>query len=390
MRPSLVAPVLLLVLSGCASPPDEAEAPAALDPDAPFVPPSQQQEGMMPRLRFDADEFEQTANYAGAFPTSSTCTPFTPCAAQEERIDVTAQVPAGAPVDLTAIVTATDSVYVLLEVEDAAIQRYNSHWGSDRAELAATLVRKESGTVTLVVQHGNLFAIDPTTTEVPFDAEVRTAVRPDVLPSHLPVFVALAPGDRIEAMGADADDIDDLMVIPPGMDPVHQMDNLTFVVAPDMPAGDYVVMVAGAQAMLHGPNVTMSPAPIQVLVGEDRPVTSGETLTWTTPIPGIPAYAGVLLVMGESGGLDNTRVSYRSAYTMAIRQGGIDLATEASGECFTPCFDMNGPGGQATDGVYTDFFQEGLRLGELEFEITNDVSQGLHAYEVIGYIEPRE
>ena len=216
MRLFLVAPVLLVVLSGCASPPEDADAPTTLDPDAPFVPPSQQEDGMMPRMRFDAAEFDQTANYPGSFPVSSTCTPFTPCDAQMERIDVTAQVPAGAPVELTAIVTATDSVYVSIEVEGGAIQRQTSQWGSDRAELAATLVREEAGTVTLVVEHGNLFVIDPTAGEVPFDAEVRTAVRPDVLPPYLPVFVTLAPGDRIQAMGADADDIDDFMVIPPG------------------------------------------------------------------------------------------------------------------------------------------------------------------------------
>lgn len=385
MRPLLAVPVLLLVLAGCAAPPssDPADAPAAIDPDAPYVPPSQEG-GLQPRMRFAAAEFEQTANYPGSFPISSTCTPFTPCDEQVERIDLTPQVPADAPVELTAIVTATDSVHAAIEVDGGSVQRYTAKAGSDRAEVAATLIRQPSGTVTLVVQHGNLFVVDPTASSVPFDAEVRTAVRPDTLPAYLPVFIALRPGDRIQAMGADSGDIDDFMVIPPGMDPIHQTDNLTFVVTDAMPAGDYVAMVMGAQAMLHGPNATLRAAPIEWVQGEDRAITSGQPLTWTAAIPGIPAYAMLFLATGAGTDFTSPEPSYHGGFTMAIRQQGVELAAEENPSCIVPC-SFNGAG-QSTRMIGTSLFPEGLRLGDLEFEVTNDMSQGMRAYEVIGYI----
>jgi hypothetical protein len=78
-------------------------------------------------------------------------------------------------------------------------------------------------------------------------------------------------------------------------------------------------------------------------------------------------------------------VSYNTGYTLAIRQGGADLAAGGQDSCIAPCA-LNGPGGQFTDVAATGLFPEGLGLGELEFEVTNGASEGLHAHEVVGYI----
>src|SRR5215210_6053299 len=105
MRLLLAATALMLVLSGCASPSDgtkDADTPALVDAGDSFLPPGELTD--LPRMRFGFPEYDQTTDYPGSFPVSSTCTPFAPCEEQIKRIDVTSQIPSDAPVEFTATV----------------------------------------------------------------------------------------------------------------------------------------------------------------------------------------------------------------------------------------------------------------------------------------------
>lgn len=381
MRLLLAVPVLLLLLSGCSSPQDAPADASVVDPDAPFVSPSEAG-ATLPRLRFAAADYEQTTTYDGSFEMQG-CIFIQPCDGWQVRFDLTSQVPADAPVELSAAMTvgsSSECVNSNLEVVDTAIQRLNAQ----QEQLAATLVRQPSGTVTLVLSACGIETLTPNSPAIPVSAQVRTVVRPDVLPAYMPVALELKPGDRIVAMGASSGDIEDLVVIPPGQAPVHLLDDPSFNVTEGMPAGTYVVLVKGADAMLHGPNVTLTLVPIQHFIGEPRTVTSGQTLSWTTAPPGIAAYAGLVYQTGEPGNAgSDLAINYNGNFRLSILQGGTELAAYDRDSCTGVC-NLHMGGSFTSTG--TAWFPEEMGLGDLEFKVEDTMSGGVTAYEVIAYV----
>lgn len=390
MRPLLAGVVLLLVLSGCSAPPEANDATATVDPDAPFVPPSQAG-ATLPRLRFAAADYEQTATYDGSFEMQG-CVVIQPCDGREVRFDLTPQIPADAPVELAAAMTVASSsgcVFSDLEVVDTAIQRLSAQ----QEQLAANLVRQPSGTVTLVLGACGIESVTPNSPAVPVSAEVRTVVRPDVLPPYMPVTVRLAPGDRILAMGEGSADLDAMVVVPPGLDPVHLLDEPSFNVTEGMPSGDYIVVVKGGEAMLHGPNVTLVPAPLHHFLGEARDLPSGQAASWSTKVPGVPAYAALIVEMGRPGsGVDDPNVRYMSDIRLSISQAGTEIAAYEQPSCTAPGLpcQVNGFGGYSSTSMGTAYFPESLRPGEVGFEAESSMSQGVVVYELIAYVPFRE
>lgn len=381
MRPLVVASVLLVSLAGCASPaPDIADASGTPLSGAAAV-------GGGPAagaMHFGAADFNETSIYAGDFPLPNACTPLQDCPEQVQRFDLTQQVPADAPVELTATVTSDDFLQAYLEVEETSIVRMSSQAGASN-QIAATLVRAQAGTVSLVVEHHSNLNGDPTAASVPFQAEVRSVVRSSIVPALLPVFAHLAPGDRIEAMGAGADDLDDIVVIPPGQDPIHLLKVTSFNVSADLPTGDYLVLVKGADAMLHGPNVTLRPARVERLVGEERAVPSSGGLTWTTSVPGIPLFAGLTISAGSTQGGVQPGFSYLGNFRLAIRQNGQDLQVYATDDCPAVC-DFGRPVSISITSTGTSYLPEGMALGDLEFVVEAPNSSGAVAYDVVGYV----
>lgn len=378
MRPFLVLLLATALLAGCADSGRPADAPQAQDGPAELQP--TEAAGGDGRLGFGVPDYNQTTLFQASLEPPQPC--ITSCPDLSQAFDLTPQVPAEAPVELTVTVS-DDCTYAELESDGASFIRYV---GTEQG-ISATLVRGASDTVSLVLGRYALCG-DPTAA-TPVTAEARSVVRSDVVPAFLPVVLRLAPGDRIRAMGEGSADIKDFIVIPPGQSAIHHLDDPSFNVTADMPTGEYVVMVTGGEAMLHGPSVTLRPARFLHQLGDDRAVTSGQDLAWTASVPGIPAFAVLYLATGESGGLTGgTTLSYDSGYTMAIRQAGKDLASDEEDACVLPGLPcrMNGPGGQSTRAIGTGLFPEGMGLGDLEFAVTSDAGQGMHAYELVGYI----
>lgn len=371
-------PVVLLValaLAGCASDPAPAAEPQASPGDAAAGFRLPVDAAAQPRMRFAGEESSQTVAYQDAWPTPDTCFP-NACPEQEVRFDLTDQVPAEAPVDLTAAITTRDNFGAWLEVTDGSVVRLSQ----DEHGVAATLVRKPAGEVTLVVFHGSVLSAEPGATTVPVTAEVTTVVRPDTVPAFLPMLIDLAVGDQLLAMGPD---VEELVVVPPGQDPVHLLDGFGFNVSASMPAGTYLVMVKGGEGMLHGPNATLRPAYVTWAAGEPHALPSGQDVAWTTSVPGVPIAVGIS-IFSEPGGAPG--VNYLGAFSMHASQRGTELVLMET-NCPAVCNLGVSPFGYSSSSSGSSLLPEGMVRGDIDVVVTNSMSAGYYAQDWVAYVE---
>lgn len=372
---TVVLLLVALILSGCAAEPAPSES--SPEEELPLSATGQREAGT---LRFAAADANVTSTFSGEFANpNASCILFVGCEPEELSFDLTQQVPAESPVELSITVDTDSCVNLFLDIQDARIIRQT--W--QNRQLAALLSRQGSGTVALVVQNCSL-----TTRDLPEPSDVlveaRSVVRSSVLPAFLPALVRLAPGDVLEAIGPSASDITDLIAVPPGGNPVHGLNATRFEVLPDMPAGDYLVVVKGTDATLRGPNTTLRLAPIEFALGTEHAIPASTGVSWGATVPGLPLYAGLLLGTGRADRVD-PNVSYMAEFTLAITQGDVTLGLYGETECVVPCR-VNAPTGYSTTSTGTGLLPQGLGRGELTFTVESTMSSGSWAYEYVAYL----
>lgn len=372
---SLAVLAFALLLSGCASEP-------AVAPDDPSVPAGDgtgvggAAGASLQPLRFAGSAHESIVVHEDSFPSPNTCL-VDVCPEQERRFDLTPQVPPDAPVELTADGTLDEGCSRLaLEVSDASLLRYDA--GDE--SLSASLFRSAAGTVTLVAWNCAVLSRD-VVGPAPLRVEVRTVVRPDVLPAYLPVAIRLAPGDRIEGNGSG---LEDLVVVPPGQAPVHLLGPFAFEATAEHGAGDYVVLARGkGETRLAGPGTTLRPLPIQAREGSPHPLASGQAVTWDFDVPGVPLFAGVAIrnqpVAPELGG-----TYLRGDVDLRVVQDGVEIVTFSSTNLL-PSFGLLGS--MATYHL-TGTFDEHLRAGAATATVTYNAQHALEATDYVAWVEP--
>lgn len=384
MRPFWVPLVAVALLAGCTEAP-----PAAENESASSDPASAEAVGQafgsgasqLPALRFTAGDYNSTAVYTGNFPNPNTCI-VDYCDEQTLTFDLTTQVPAQAPVDLTVTFDGNNCISALLHVEDEGVER-EIHAGELNGDLAGRLVRSTAGTVTLILRNCSMFAGDLGATSNPVTAEVRTVVRADLLPAYAPVSLEMAPGDRIMAMGSD---LEDLVIFPPGGNPIHLLEKFDFTVEADMPSGRYVVVAVGqGDAMLHGTVGPLTALAVRVENGEPTDVVSGQPLTFEVPTQGVPLYAGLVLRSSPVAG-EAAIMSFLGDHEVVFALDGTEIARAGQSGCVTTC-------GMAIVGVNSwsygiGYLPETLKPGTLQMTLTNTASNSFEAYPYMGYVQP--
>lgn len=334
----------------------------------------------LPALHFDVGEFNATRLLEGSFPTPNTCV-IDFCPEQQASHDLTADVPANAPVDVTVTVESQTCIDAWLHIDDG-VAPYDTYGSvTSDGSLATRLVRSTSTTVSLSLRNCSLLVSDLGATSVPYTAEVRTAVRSTVLPTYLPVALTLQPGDELQAMG---EGLQSLVVVPPGQAPLHLLESFAYTVPSDGPAGRYIVAAKGAgDAMLHGTRGTMQALTVTFLASEPVAMPSGQPIDIDLAIPGVPVYGGVLLRSQRSLN-GNAVMAFIGDYSVTFLQGGVELDRYTQSGCIPACNFT--PIGYASDGMGLGYFPEGLRPGSLNVHVTNSASNAYEAYAYAGYL----
>lgn len=371
LAPAALAAVAVALLAGCASPAEQAATrvgDSLEDPDD--APASVARIG---QLRFPGEEANSTVAFSGEFPTPNTCFVEDECPESTLRFDLTPQVPAGVPVEVSATLDSDACLDAWFELTQASLLRY-----TDGGSLAALLVRHEGGTVTLAVRDCSLFAGGFTDTAVPVEAEARTVSRPDVLPVYVPVAVDLQAGDRVEAKG---DDLSDLVVVPPGQPPRHLADEPSFVVADGLPAGRYILVALGSGTVtLRGADRLLQPLEVKTVQGEERDLASGQELSWDFALPGVPLYAGLVVYTSEE---QQDVVSARGAESARLECSGKEVATYAESSPL-PSLSI---GGFNSMYIRSGYLDDSL-LGNCTAHVKVDPAVGMKAMEHVAYVEP--
>lgn len=385
MRPTWILLFALALLAGCT------ETPAATDAPVPETAATPAPGGAkaflelangtaLPAIGFDAGDYNSTVTFTGDFPNPNTCT-VQDCPEQTLSFDLTPLVPAQAPVDLTVSFDGDPCIDARLHVEDGETVRDIGDQDSLDSDLALRLVRSPAGTVTLVLRNCSLLAGDLGATSNTVTAEVRTVVRSEVLPMFSPVSLTMAPGDRIQAMG---NDLEDLVIVPPGLNPIHLLGDFDFTVAAGMPSGRYVVVALGqGEAMLHGTVGPMRALVVHIALGEPADVVSGQPLSFEVPTQGVPLYAG--LVLRSKPLAEGIAVmSFMGDHEVTFALDGTEISRAGESGCAVSC-------GMAVLGsnswsYNTGYLPETLKPGTLQVTLTNAAANSFQAHTYMGYV----
>lgn len=385
MRPFWISLVALALLAGCTEAPPAAEN-ESLSTTATGTGGAEafQQLGQdnLPALRFEVGEYNATRTVEGSFPTPNTCF-IQDCPEQALTFDLTADVPANAPVDLTLTVDSASCVNAMLTVEDSGSTR--QFYASGLDGLALRLVRTAAGVVTLALSQCSILAGNLGDTTVPVSAELRVVVRPTVLPSYVPIALDLVAGDRLLGMG---EDLEDLVIVPPGRDPIHLLGPFTFNVTDDLPAGRYVVLAkGGGEAMLHGTaQGGMEALIVKSQTTAPRAIVSGQEWIEEIALTGIPLYAGVMMNTQRNAEVSSAG-AFMGDYAVTFRQDGTDLESYSETGCAVSCTGFTVLG-YSSRSFPLGYLPEGLRPGSLSISITNQASNAYEASTYVGYVEP--
>jgi hypothetical protein len=376
---------IAVLLAGCSGDPGPAAgAPGPADDlsaaaDAPL-------NATQAQLLFAAEAQEQTLAQDGTIALGESCLPFggvVPCTGQR-IVDLTAIVPADVPVQVTLSMDDDAGpggfVEVYLRFENAAATTYLEDDEDDGGDLVAVIVMQAGGRVEAVVQQ--FFPSLAPPAEVKFHLEARTVVRPDVVPTFLPVAVDLQAGETVLAAG---DDLEDLVVIPPGGTALHHLGPYVYNATS---SGRHVVIASGqGDTRLYGPpGTTLKALLVQLHQGEPHPVTSGEEVAWSFTLEGIPLYVGLLVETADQA-QGFAVAPFHGNHELTMTHAGFDVLQASEAGCVASCgFSLVGSG--ATDHAVSDYLDEHIGPGSYEVTARFETANGMQLREFAAYVLP--
>jgi hypothetical protein len=378
-----LAVAFAVLLSGCSADPAPAAAPAGpvgeplSSGDAPL-------NATQDLLLFETASQEQGLAQDGVFAVGDSCMPFggaVPCSG-ERVFDLTPIVPADVPVQVSVAVDddAGPGVFidVYLRFEQAAATTYLE--SEDDGALVAVVVMQAGGRVEAVVTQFFPSLLPPA--EVNFHLEARTVVRPDVVPSFVPVAVDLEPGQTLLAAG---DDLEDLVVIPPGGTALHHLGPYVYNATS---SGRHVVIASGqGDTRLYGPpGTTLQALLVQLHQGEPHPVPSGEEVAWSFTLEGIPLYVGLLVETADQA-QGFAVAPFHGNHELTMTHAGFDVLQASETGCAVSCgFSLVGSG--TTDHAVSDYLDEHIGPGAYEVTARFETANGMQLREFAAYVLP--
>ena len=375
--------VAALVLSGCASnDPPTADSLVDGQPGVPGTGTTVVDEPV--RLRFASGDYEGMAAGEASWGPADVCFPTCPASALK-TFDLTAIIPADAPVELT--VTIDGTAFGTLEGTDASVLQQDSGDEDDGTGendfsnvLSALVVRAESGTVTLTLRSFS-FPPDPQGNSATWEA--RSAIRADVLVPFVPALLTLSPGQQLNLTSPNVEEA--ILIAPDGR--VERVQSAPFVVTANATGPHVLLMLGEDVSQVLGPNGTVLRAKrIAHQMGEPHALTTGQEATWSFDAPGIPVYAGIEISTVNNAGFFGVGSTIQS-YAATLTSPNNVVVLDESGDCSGP---NGGCGGFSLIGGFsmgfgTDFLDEYLVPGSYTAAVTVQ-GNNLQATEFVAYI----
>lgn len=377
-------PVLLaLLLAGCSGDDGgggQASDAASMSTAAPL-------NATQVQLRFDATDAEATHAEDLAIPVGETCMPFmeaVPCTSRR-TVDLTALVPPDVPVQLAYSVDddaqAGAFVSSFIEIEQGTVTYQDDDEDNGGDETVVVIIMEPGGTVHLVVEQ-YFTGLPPQSTTLQVAA--RSVVRPDVVPSYLPVSVDLEAGDVLLAAG---DGLEDFVVVPPGGAAIHHLGPFEYNATS---GGRHIVIAEGqGDIKLFGPPGTALKALIvQETMGTPHEVPSGQDVTWEFTVDGVPLYVGFVIQTVDAAGAGFAVGAFHGNFRVAIERLGATLLEVDVDDCTLPIqCGFNLVGGSDTR-YYSEHLHEGLGPGSYGVSARFETASGYTVSEVYGFVVP--
>lgn len=311
---TLVA-VLAVGLAGCVGDaPSEPQAPASDDPAADngsaLRTPAPETSGRP--ATFPGAPVQTVLWKNGSFGPHEACVP-AGCVAgtSDQGLDLSEVVPVGAPTRIVADLSwegqGPDAVFLDLEASDATVYRSTVDRGSQRIHLESLLVRRDGGTVRLVVSYG----FPQATTDGTLDYRLRTdlASEPRTVPVGIPVKVPV--GDSADRLGVRPLNGSEVRAWLWGPDDAlaARMDLAAAPYWVELPeaAGDHVLYVHEADGPVAvatdgDPAGPMEALEVRRAQGQAREIPAdGSAASWSFELDRTPLGVGVYVANGTSG-----------------------------------------------------------------------------------------
>lgn len=248
----------------------------------------------------------------GSFGPHEACVP-AGCVAdtEDQALDLSEVVPVGTPTRVVATLSwegqGLDGVFLELETSDATVYRSTRDRGAQRSHLEALLVRRDGGTVRLVVSYG----FPQVTTDGTMDYRLRADLmsEPRAVPTGIPVKVPV--GDSADRLGVRPLNGSGVRAWLWGPDDTLAA-RLDLAAAPywvDLPdaAGDHVLYVHEADGPVAvatdgEPAGSMEALEVRRVQGPARKIPAdGSAVSWSFELDRTPLGVGVYVANGTSG-----------------------------------------------------------------------------------------
>ena len=378
---------LAILLAGCAGdqqPSAEPQAPAAGDPAAPGGLPSNATQAP---LAFAAREEEQTLLADVTIPMGETCVP--------GFSEVLNQCPSRRFVDLTSIIPVDAPVQLSIDVEDDAAPGafIDVSFRFDKA-MPTTVDDEEeddAGTVLVVVMQpgGKVEAavtlyfagVPPQDTHVHLD--VRSVVRPSVIPPFLPVALDLSAGETLLAAGSG---LEDLVVIDPSGALQHHLGPFSY----NATASGRHIAIASGQGDLRlyaSANQTLRALVVQQAEGAGHAIVSGQDTTWEFTIEGVPLYVGLIVENADNAGLFGVG-QFHGNFDVRVERGGAVVLEVSETDCALVVQCGLNPIGSSQSWYIGAYLDERLGPGTYQATASFDPSNNMQVREFYSFVVP--
>lgn len=298
MRPWSAAIVALFVLlSGCAGSDGAGDLPAGVEGEGPRGKDPTAALELAP-LVFESDEpLNGTIAIDDSFPLSDTCNADPNPGCTERLHDLTAQLPAGVPMEVTVEVSwpAGDGIFHMetwLEGDGMIFLRVdNTTFENSRWRWSALLVTG-STTQAVVISGGPQTAAQPN--DNPYHLDVTFTANNQTVPELIPIAVAMGPDSTLRAESFDGEPVPFLLYGPDDQLVAKVEGNVTLPA--DAVPGDYVAMPLDRATFLVPGGGEMRFVGVLFTYSEEVAIPPGSAATVSVSSPSAPFLAGAYYI----------------------------------------------------------------------------------------------
>ncbi len=328
-------------------------------------------------LQFAGGTREASMTISETFAAGDACfIGFPDCIGAAERvIDLTAVVPAEAPVEMSIEVSADANVNLEFQLVDTQFIQVSEEENGGTMRIDATLVRAAAGTITLIATYE--FPSPGSAQGFALEGLVHTVTRSDVIPSFLPVAIELGPGDVVNATG---DGLEHFMAIPPQGAPLRAVQYPFSLKVPEDGARGTWFLIGDADEAIRmtGPNRTLSARLLEFTASDPVDLMPNQATSFTMDVAGQPLSVGLEIESKPSAAGFFSGASVLGNYEVSLRSPG-QVEVLGTKESCTPWCDF-ALLRSLTEGFQSAFLSEHLTPGTYEATVTLETANDLQAY----------